>query len=337
MADGVDAGFQLILGGAERWHENDRVEHRAGQKAVAAGGETDFGAVAIGPRKFGSVGSANLNPCNEAEVADFVDEWNLAQTIEQVREDLDFRCEILEGLFAFEDFEIRERGGASEGISRIAVTVVEGLSLGDIPEEGGEDAFRRERRGERQVATGESFGEAEKIRNDRFVLAGEHFSGATKSRHHFIENQEHPGGVAFLAKFAEHSCWPEPHPGSALDEGFDHDSGDIAVVKTGERVEFGRGGNPGDGKFMASDSFVECSDAAEARCAKRVAMIGSIKRNKSRPLRVTLVLPKLHRHFHRGFDSCGSVVAEENPAQRVFGKKSREFGCQLNRGRVRGS
>ncbi len=309
MADGVDAGFQLILGGAERRHENDRVEHRTGQKALAAGSETDFGADAIGPREFGSVGSANLNAGDEAEVADFVDEWNLAQTIEQVREDLDFRREDLESLFAFEDFEIRERGGASEGISRIAVTVVEGLSFGDITEEGREDPFRRERGGERQVAAGESLGEAEKIGNDLFVLAGEHFSGATKSGHHFIENQEHAGSVAFLAKFAEHPGWPEPHPGGALEEGFDHDGGHIAVVKTGERVEFGGGGNPGNWKFMASDSFVECSDAAEARCAKRVAMIGSIKRNKPGPLRVTFVLPKLHRHFHRGLDGCGSVIA----------------------------
>ena len=113
----MDAGFQLILGGAERRHENDRVEHRTGQKAVAASSETDFGADAIGPRELGSVGSANLNPCNEAEVADFVDEWNIAQTIEQVREVLDFRREVLEGLFAFEDFEVCERGGASERIS----------------------------------------------------------------------------------------------------------------------------------------------------------------------------------------------------------------------------
>ena len=169
------------------------------------------------------------------------------------------------------------------------------------------------------------------------MLTGEHFSGATKSGHHFIENQEHAGGVAFLAKFAEHSGWPEPHPGGTLEEGFDDHRGHIPVVKTGKRVEFGRGGNPGDGKFMASDAFVKCSDAAEVRRAECVAMIGPIKRDKPRPLRVTLDLPKLHRHFHRGLDGCGSVVAQENPAQRVFGKKSREFGCQLNRGRVRGS
>ena len=131
----MDAGIQLILGGAERRHEDDRVEHRAGQKAVAAGSETDVGADAIGPQKFGSVGSANLNPGDKAELADFMDEWNIAQAIQEVSEDLDFRREVLEGLFAFEDFEVRQGGGATEGISRIAVTVVEGLSLGHITEE----------------------------------------------------------------------------------------------------------------------------------------------------------------------------------------------------------
>ena len=117
MADGVDAGFQLILGGAERWHENDRVEHRAGEKAVAAGSETDFGADAIGPRELGSVRSANLNAGDEAEVADFVDEWDVTQAVEQAGEVLDFWCEGFEGFLALEDFEIRECGGAAEGIS----------------------------------------------------------------------------------------------------------------------------------------------------------------------------------------------------------------------------
>ena len=84
---------------------------------MAAGGETNVGADAIGPQKFGSVGSANLNPSDKAELADFVNKGNVAQAIQQVREDLDFRREILEGFFAFEDFEVCERGGASEGIS----------------------------------------------------------------------------------------------------------------------------------------------------------------------------------------------------------------------------
>ena len=217
------------------------------------------------------------------------------------------------------------------------MAVVEGLPLGDIAQKSLEDALRGERGGEREVAAGEPLGEAQKIGNDSFVLAGEHFSGAPEAGHHLVENQKHTRRIAFFPKFAQHSAWPEAHPGRSLDQGFDHHRRHIAIVETGERLEFGGRGNPGDGKLVARDGFVERTDAAEARRAERVAVVGAIKGHKPRPLGRALVLPELHRHFHRRLDGCGSVVAQKNAAQGVSRKKSAELRGELDGGGVGGS
>jgi hypothetical protein len=104
LADCVDSKLQFGVGGAQRGHENDGVQDWAGEETVAAGGEADFCASALRPWKLGSVGMADLDSRNEAEVADFVDERDVTQTFEQAGEVLDFWGEGFEGFLAFENF-----------------------------------------------------------------------------------------------------------------------------------------------------------------------------------------------------------------------------------------
>ena len=117
---------------------------------------------------------------------------------------LDFRGQAGEGFFLLEDLEAGQGGGAAEGVGGVTVAVVE-------------RPLRRAEEGVvnllpvvsvaamRQVAAGESLGEAEEIRNHVFVLAGEHLAGAAEAGHDFVEDQVDAGFIAPGPQCGEHA------------------------------------------------------------------------------------------------------------------------------------
>ena len=133
---------------------------------------TDLRAGSLLPREWGAIRLPDLDAGNESTLADFVNTGVRGEECELISQVGDFGWEIFEDLFLAEDIQTRERGRASERVARVTMAVVEGFLLFECPAESGEDAFRGECRGEREVAAGESLGETEKIRNHVFLFAG---------------------------------------------------------------------------------------------------------------------------------------------------------------------
>ena len=66
--------IDLRGGRAERRHEDDGIEDRAGEQAVGAGGVADFLANAAGGRKLLPVRMAEFDAGDESALADMVDD-----------------------------------------------------------------------------------------------------------------------------------------------------------------------------------------------------------------------------------------------------------------------
>src|SRR5438034_256015 len=72
----------------------------------------------------------------------------------------------------------------------IRVPVKKSLILFMAPKKGPVNFFRGERGGQRQISAGDSLGQAKQVRPYVLMLTGEHFSGPSKSRGHFVGDQE---------------------------------------------------------------------------------------------------------------------------------------------------
>ena len=137
-------------------------------------------------------------------------------------EEGDLRLQLRQDIFFFENAKACESGSAAELVAAIAVAVVEGLA-----EERLEDRFRSEGGCERHVTAGETLGQREEIGHRPLLLEGEHPAGASEAGHHLVRDEEHAVAIAPAADRGEKTARPRPHAGGALDEGLDHDRGDV--------------------------------------------------------------------------------------------------------------
>jgi hypothetical protein len=123
-----------------------------------------------------------------------------------------------------EDLQARAGGCARQRISRIAVTVKEGLIFSVIPEKSSVDLVGYHRRRKRKIAARKSFCQSHEIRPNIFVLARKHLSCSTEACGHFVANEKNAVLPADLFKSPEKSFWMNDHTGSALNQRF-HDKG----------------------------------------------------------------------------------------------------------------
>jgi hypothetical protein len=69
--------------------------------------------------------------------------------------------------------------------------VEEGPTFGELPEEGRIDLLRGQRRGERQVAGGETLREAEEVGDDAFALRRREGGETTEAGEDLVEDEVH--------------------------------------------------------------------------------------------------------------------------------------------------
>src|SRR5690606_31131638 len=96
----------------------------------------------------------------------------LLRLLQRRGEGFDFGRQPGDDIFLRKDAQIPERGGTTEWIGAVAVAVEKRFPFLVAPEKSRVDRLRRQRRGERHVAAGESLGEAEKVGDHLFVFAG---------------------------------------------------------------------------------------------------------------------------------------------------------------------
>jgi len=87
-------------------------------------------------------------------------------------------------------------GGRGKWIAPKGMPMEELPAFGTRGEEGLEQVRAGERRGHRQVSAGQPLAEAEHVWDDRFVLAGEHFSRPAEPGGDLVRDQQHPMFIA---------------------------------------------------------------------------------------------------------------------------------------------
>ncbi len=81
-------------------------------------------------------------------------------------------CARANGCCALQNFQARQRRRRAELIARVTVAVEKGFELLVFAQKRVKNFLRRQRRRHRQIAAGQAFGQAQKIRLHAFVLAG---------------------------------------------------------------------------------------------------------------------------------------------------------------------
>ena len=215
---GLEGVIEFRRGAAKRGHEDDGIEDGPGEEAAFRRESADGFAGA------GRMGM-ELDAGDESALAGFFDlripGFEEGKSSGEV---VDFLLQGIEAFLLFENFQAGEGGGAAEGIGGVGVSVVEGVF--GRAEKGVVDFAGGQGGGEGEVAAGNSFGEAEEIRDDFLVLAGEHFPGAPEAGHHLVENEMDVVCGAPSPQGCEGAGWPWAHLVDSLDEGLDDDTGD---------------------------------------------------------------------------------------------------------------
>ena len=94
----------------------------------------------------------------------------------------------LQCFFLLEDFEGRQSGGTADWVCGIGMAVIKGFELFIIVVKGVVDFVGCQGRSERERSGSYSLCEADKIRLDRGVLTGKHFTRAAKAGGDFVKD-----------------------------------------------------------------------------------------------------------------------------------------------------
>ena len=116
--------------------------------------------------------------------------------LEQPREELDLRRELLDRALVLECLERRDPGRATERVTGIGVAVEEAPVVLVTAEEALVQSLGGERRGEREVAAGDPFADAQQVRDHVLVLAGEHPAGSSEAGGDLVADEQHAVFVA---------------------------------------------------------------------------------------------------------------------------------------------
>ncbi len=128
-----------------------------------------------------------------------------------------------------EDGQRRQRRGATERVAGVAVRVQEG-ALARIVQEGLVHRARGQHRRHRQEAAGQALGQAEEIRRDGGLLAGEQGARAAEANGDLICDQVRTVRVADLAGAAQVGRMEHAHAAGALHQRLEDQGADLALV-----------------------------------------------------------------------------------------------------------
>ena len=227
----------------------------------------------------------------------------------------------------------------------------EGLSFGELPDESLIHLFRSQRGGERQVAGGEAFREAEEIRDDAFTLRSGQRTEAAEAGEDFVEDEVHAVLTTKGGDGLHEARRLLDHAGGALDDGFEDQAGGRGGIAFEDRLQRSqRGGRVGAGDLTGAlgvnrrgeslrgeepgiEAAVELGAFADGHRPEGVAMVGTFHRNDAALGVLTDELPVLERKLQRDLHGVAAVVGVEATRQGAAGQPCEIFG-QLGRDRV---
>ena len=221
--------------------------------------------------------------------------------LEQPREELDLRRELLDRALVLERLKRRDPGRAGERVTGVGVAVEEAPVVLVAAEETLVQSLGGERRGEREVAAGDPFADAHQVRDDVLVLAGEHPAGPPEAGGDLVADEQHAVLVAQFADSAQVAVRLHEHAGGALHERLDDHRGDRLAVFGEQALEVlgvARAGGDGVEQQRPVDG-VEQVDAADRHRPERVAVVRVLQADELRALRLAPLGPPLERHLQR--------------------------------------
>ncbi len=322
----------------QRRHDHQHVAQGTEPHALAAGGVAHAHAATLLPR-IGLLRlpvADQLDAGNQPALADVADLSQPGDSPQVSGQALDLRRQAGQGLFLLEDLERGQRDGRPQRIAAVGVTVEEGPALGIFSQEGPPDFLARQGDGQGQVAAGQPLGQAEKIRSDLLVLAGEHPPGAAAADGHFVGDQQHvvlPRQFPHAAKIAGRV---HHHAGGGLHQGLDDHGGDPPVFHAEHTLQFfqviggqffgwhagGRAIGVGHGQTerleqQRPEHGVKPLHPADAHAPQRIAVVGVAEGQVAGLFRPRLgpLPPILEGHLEGHFHGRGAVVGEEHVGQ----------------------
>ena len=149
----------------------------------------------------------------------------------------DLRLQAQQRVLGIEDVEAGDRRRAGERVAREGMAVEEAAAVLVLAGEAGVHALGRQRGGERQVAAGQPLAEAEEVRGDALLLAGEHRPGAPEPGCDLVADQQHVVDVAQLAHPAQEAGRLNADSRRALDQRLDDHRGDLLAVQLEQALE----------------------------------------------------------------------------------------------------
>ena len=205
-----------------------------------------------------------------------------------------------------------------------------------VVEEAIKDRLRRQHRAQRQEAAGEAFRQAQQIRLDACLLAGEQRAGAAEAHRDFIGDQEHAVQIAQFAHAAQVSRMMHAHAAGALHQRLDDHRADFAGMRVQQGLQrIGGTLRTGDGRGLVAAA--ECigrggeqhvqqqrgvhpavqRDVAHRQCPQRFTVVAVGQRDEARAPGVATVVEPVERHLQCDFHTGRTVVGIEHLGQRL--------------------
>ena len=183
-------------------HEVDGGAERANQRAAFERVPVDAQAAPLlpGPGRARGRVLHEFDGQDHAALADFGDVSVRAQVLDAGEHARRGRAIAFEHGLVAENGERGIRRGAGQRIAGVAVGMQEGVEPGVFVVEGVVDPVGGEHHGQWQIAAGETLREAQVIRPDRGLLAGEHRAGAPEAHGDFVGDEMHLVPVAGVAQ-----------------------------------------------------------------------------------------------------------------------------------------
>src|ERR1700733_7404058 len=203
----------------------------------------------------------------------------------------------------------------------------------------------RQHRRQRQVAAGQSLGQAHEVRTDARLLAGEQRTGAPEAHRDLVRDQVHLVAVAGRAQQRQVHRVVHAHAGRALHQRLDDHRAALVRVR-GERglhvgeapprillaalargplVAVRRGYGDDVHEQRAVDLLVEL-DVAHGERAERLAVIAVGERDEAALGAAAAVAPVVEAHLQRDFDRGGAVVGIEAAREPRGGERGEGLG-----------
>ena len=171
---------------------------------------------------------------DHAGLAQLADTGMLGNRCRQPGHELCRRPVARDDILVLEDRQRFQSGRTAQRVAAVAVRVQEG-AFAAVVEEGLVHVIRGQHRSQRQETAGQAFRQADEVRGNAGLLAGEQTAGATEADRDLVGDQVYAVLVAELPRASQVVGMVHAHAAGALHQGFQDQRADLLAVAFEDR------------------------------------------------------------------------------------------------------